>query len=109
MPEWITDLATQAPMLALALGFIYLMNKYLSAAEARHAVERKDLHDSFLNEMVGVSDRCHEAQDRAIDTQAGTNIAIEKMATSSNAAVVGIGQLNTQIETIIKMVRSNGR
>ncbi len=109
MPDWAVDLAARTPMLALALGFIFLMNKYLSAAEARHAVERKDLHDSFLKEMVGVSDRCHEAQDRAIDTQAGTNIAIEKMAASSNDAVVGIAQLNTQIETIIKMVRSNGR
>lgn len=65
MPEWILELASELPMLALALGFMFFWNRHLSAAEVRHSAERKDSHASFMVAIKTISGECHASQDRA--------------------------------------------
>ena len=72
MPKWILDVAAELPMLALALGFLFFMHRFISAenarrdkAEARHSSERKSQQDTFLTSITTVSGECHASQDRA--------------------------------------------
>ena len=72
MPQWLVDLAGELPMLALALGFIWVMRAHIRDENARrdeeagrNAMERKSLHDTFLGAISTVSTDCHASQDRA--------------------------------------------
>ena len=84
MPEWILELASELPMLALALGFMYFWNRHLSAAEVRHAEERKDWYESFMGAIKTISGECHASQDRA--SASLSEIAKESRSTGAHMA-----------------------
>ena len=72
MPDWILNLASELPMLGLALGFLYFMRGFISAEnarrdkiEVRHSEERKAMQESFLESISTVSGEWHASQDRA--------------------------------------------
>ncbi len=105
MPEWIFDIASELPMLALALGFLYFMNRFISSenarrdrAEVRHSAERKETTDSFLVAISTVSGECHASQDRA-------SASLNDIADSVNKTGSTMIRIDGKLETLITMAK----
>ena len=99
MPEWILELASELPMLALALGFMYFWNRHLSAAEARHSSERRDWYDSFMEAIKTISGECHASQDRA--SASLSEIAQESRNTGSHMAGI-----DAKLDVLVSIARA---
>ncbi len=105
MPEWIFELASELPMLGLALGFLYFMRGFISAEnarrdeiEVRHSEERKDLHESFLTSIQTVSGECHASQDRA-------SASLVKIADATRTTGDTMIRIDANLETLITLAK----
>jgi len=101
VPQWLIDLAGELPMLALALGFIWVMRSHIrdenirrDTESARNADERQSLQSVFLDAIATVSGECHASQDRA----SASLLEIAKVTGSTGRTMAGIeGKLDTLV------------
>ena len=105
MPEWILNLASELPMLGLALGFLYFMRGFISAEntrrdqiEVRHSEERKDMHESFLESIGTVSGECHASQDRA-------SASLVKIAEATRKTGDTMIRIDGKLESLITLAK----
>jgi len=105
MPEWILEMTKQAPMLALALGFLYFMRGFISAEnarrdaiEVRHSTERKQTTDSFLTAIGTVSGECHASQDRA-------SASLKAIAESVNKTGGTMIKIDGKLDMLVKLAK----
>lgn len=106
MPDWIMELASELPMLGLALGFLYFMRGFISAEnarrdaiEVRHSSERKDLHASFLESISTVSGECHASQDRA-------SAALKDIADATDRTGATMMRIDGKLDMLIPLAKS---
>ncbi len=98
MPEWILELSSELPVLGLALGFMYFWNRHMTAAEARHSAERKDIYDSFMAAIKRVSGECHASQDRG-------SASLSQIAEGTSRTEKTMARIGGQIDTLITIAR----
>ena len=105
MPEWILDLASELPMLGLALGFLFLMQRFVSAENVRrdkadvlHAAQLKDQNTSFLTAISTVSGECHASQDRA-------STSLKDIADATNKTGDTMIRIDGKLDLLVTMAK----